>query len=359
MDDTHASLPLDDASLQQFIVSGFIQLAPSPLVDAAAHQQIVDDIAACGLQESGGPEDQRAGRRDPYGLKQLDGPAAGNNLLHAAPSLRGPACLEAPALVAALTRLLGPGYRIHPHCRGHLRQHGAKTSMWHVDAYKGLPWCSGRHHEPRWLMIMYYPQQTTADMGPTQLLPGSQYYRGDSDRQHYSRGHIPDFSEQLGGWATVVETVVGPAGTIVVMHYDLWHRALASASPLPRYMLKFVASRTSPPVPSLAPPPRWALAESGSCSGGSSSGSCSGTLAADPLLDFLRADAPTADADEHAPPPPPTTTTPTRRSCRPTCLPAQPAPTAAGWCLGPPGTRRQLQRRSASWPCRTAGLSTC
>ena len=109
---------------------------------------------------------------------------------------------------------------------------------------------------------------------------------------------------RLGRLWTVVETVVGPAGTIVVMHYDLWHRALASASPLPRYMLKFVASRTSPPVPSLTPPPRWSLAESGSCSGGSSSGRCRRALAADPLLDFLRADAPAADADEH----PPTTT---------------------------------------------------
>ena len=88
--------------------------------------------------------------------------------------------------------------------------------MWHVDAYKGLPWNSGRQHEPHWVMVMYYPQETTADMGPTQLLPGSQYYRGDSDRQHYSRGHIPDFGEQLAGWATTVATVVGPSGTIVL-----------------------------------------------------------------------------------------------------------------------------------------------
>ena len=47
-------------------------------------------------------------------------------------------------------------------------------------------------------MIMYYPQETTTDMGPTQLLPGSQFYRGDSDRDHYSRGHIPDFGASTG-----------------------------------------------------------------------------------------------------------------------------------------------------------------
>ena len=181
---------------------------------------------------------------------------------HAAPALRGPAFLESPHLVATLTRLLGPEYRLHPHCRGHLRKRGAKTSMWHVDAYKGLPWCSGRLHEPHWCMVMYYPQDTTPEMGPTQLLPGTQFYRGDSDRAHYSRGHIPSFGEQLAGWSTCVHTVTGPAGTVVVMHYDLWHRALAAASDAPRLMLKFVAWRTSPPS-GTGPPPPWPLADGG------------------------------------------------------------------------------------------------
>ena len=120
---------------------GYVQLAPTLCPDA--HAEIAAQIAACGLQEPGSPEDIRAGRRDPYGLRQLDGAAAGNNLLHAAPALRGPACLESPELVATLSRLLGPDYRIHPHCRGHLRQKTAKTSMWHVDAYKGLPGAVG------------------------------------------------------------------------------------------------------------------------------------------------------------------------------------------------------------------------
>ena len=253
---------LSDADVQRFVVSGFLTLPPSIAVPPSAHTDIAANILACGLQEAGD-------KRDPYGLRQLDGDAAGNNIIHAAPGLLGPAFLESPTLIATLTRLLGPGYRLHAHCRGHLRQRSAKTSMWHVDAYKGLPWCSGRHHEPHWLMIMYYPQDTTHEMGPTQLLPGSQYYRGDSDRAHYSRGHIPDFGEQQAGWATTVHTVVGAAGTIVVMHYDLWHRALASASDAPRLMLKFVACRTAPPAPFESPASRprpvpcWPLAERG------------------------------------------------------------------------------------------------
>ena len=278
-----------DEDVQRFIVSGYLTLPPSE--PTCVHAGIAADIHACGLQELNG------GGRDPYGLRQLDGAAAGNNLLHAAPALRGPAFLESPALTAALSRLLGPGYRIHPHCRGHLRQRSAKTSMWHVDAYKGLPWCSGRNHEPHWLMILYYPQDTTDDMGPTQLLPGSQYYRGDSDRAHYSRGHIPDFGEQQAGWATNVHTVVGCAGTIVVMHYDLWHRALASASDAPRLMLKFVACRTAQPELSTVTPPRWPLAEAGAAA-------TAAELAAEPLLNFLSratsAPEPAAKSAAHA-----------------------------------------------------------
>lgn len=237
-------VPLSDADLQRFIVSGYLELPPSPAVPTEAHAEVAARILGCGMQG--------AGRRTPYGLDMLDGDAAGNNLLHAAPSLRGELLLESPALVGALTRLLGPSYRIHPHCRAHLRKRGAHTTMWHVDAYKGTSWSSGRHHEPHWLIVMYYPQATRRAMGPTELLPGSQYYRGDSDRQHYSRGHIPDFSEQVDEWACVPHAIEGTAGTIVIMHYDLWHRALESLSDLPRLMLKFVVGR-----PRIEPSAAW------------------------------------------------------------------------------------------------------
>ena len=258
-----------DDLLQRFIVTGYVVLPPNPSVPASVHADIASSVLACGFQASG--------RRTPYGLAMLDGDAAGNNLLHAAPALRGEPCLASPALHSALRVLIGRGYRLHPHCRAHLRERGSKSTMWHVDAYKGTSWSSGRQHEPHWLMIMYYPQATSLSMGPTELLPGSQYYRGDSDREHYSRGHIPDFSEQMAAWATVPHALTCAAGTIVVMHYDLWHRALESHSTQPRLMLKFVACRTEPPPAPSGPLPPWP------------------PLSSTGVLDFL---FPTAAADE-------------------------------------------------------------
>ena len=94
------------------------------------------------------------------------------------------------------------------------------------------------------------------------------------------------------------------------MHYDLWHRALASASDKPRLMLKFVACRTGPPPQStLARVPSWRLAYDTSMSGESEGeGSCGVPSASHSscegrILDFLSGDAPGIEAAdiEHTP----------------------------------------------------------
>ena len=145
--------------LQRFIVDGYITLPPASSTPAAVHKAVFDALL---VHETDRPI---AGNdRIPYGLSRLQGSAAGNNLLHAVPELRGPALLESPTLKSALCAILGPEYRIHPHCRAHLRRRptpdtnpgpdsnphsnsdlrrrGAPTSMWHVDAYKGTSWCA-------------------------------------------------------------------------------------------------------------------------------------------------------------------------------------------------------------------------
>jgi len=131
-------------------------------------------------------------------------------------------------------------------------------------------------------MVCYYPQDTTLAMGPTELLPGSQYHRGDSDRAHYSRGHIPCFGEQVDEWATLPTPVLCRAGSVLVTHFDLWHRALESTTDSPRLMLKFVAWRTAHPT--ISSPADWPLVDHrGTEEGHEAEGERGG------LLDFLGA----------------------------------------------------------------------
>ena len=65
------------------------------------------------------------------------------------------------------------------------------------DSMRCPLWCACRRHEVQHVMVCYYPQRVTLEMGPTELLPGSQYYIGDSERAHYSRGHLPAFGQQM------------------------------------------------------------------------------------------------------------------------------------------------------------------
>ena len=80
-------------------------------------------------------------------------------------------------------------------------------------------------------MAMYYPQDVTADMGPTGVTPGSQYF--SSPDSLAGRG-------ELG--------VTGEAGTVILVHYDIWHRALRNHSGRNRYMLKFLFCRATEPA---------------------------------------------------------------------------------------------------------------
>jgi hypothetical protein len=68
-------------------------------------------------------------------------------------------------------------------------------------------------------------------MGPTAILPGTQYYE--------SLSQDPDNAEM---------PICGCAGTVTIVHFDLWHRGLANISDRRRYMLKFVFARTEEPA---------------------------------------------------------------------------------------------------------------
>ena len=70
-------------------------------------------------------------------------------------------------------------------------------------------------------------------MGPTCILPGTHVLKALPERMA-SQGNFRD---------QFIATV--PAGSVVILHYDIWHAGTANTSDRVRYMLKFLFQRTS------------------------------------------------------------------------------------------------------------------
>jgi hypothetical protein len=148
-----------------------------------------------------------------------------------------------PPVRGALISLLGEDMSMNRHRSCRVNLPGTRSQSWHQD---GL---NQRHHQIKTVLAMYYPQEVTADMGPTVLMPGTHFRNAPTDRM----ATYADFREQ------VVLTV--PAGTVAITHYDIWHAASANRSDRVRYMLKFLFSRGSAPTgPSWCHDPQKAAA---------------------------------------------------------------------------------------------------
>jgi hypothetical protein len=151
----------------------------------------------------------------------------GNNLLPAVPELNR--VFEDGVVRGALTSILGPGYMMHPHRVLHDNPPGSDPQVWHHDSYWGYK-RKVHNHRPWWVMIMYYPQRIDAQIGPTGVIPGS----------HCIAQRLDDI-DQLGTPAS------GPAGTCMLIHYDIWHRKMKNLTNFKRFMVKFEFTRMAPP----------------------------------------------------------------------------------------------------------------
>ncbi|MCU6712059.1 HEAT repeat domain-containing protein [Paenibacillus sp. J5C_2022] len=161
----------------------------------------------------------------------------GNNVLPRIRELRK--VFEHPVITGALTSVLGPNYLMHTHRHCHYNAL-PKAGAWHKDSYWGFERMN--NHHPWWAMIMYFPQDTPIELGPTGVMPGSHNYR--------TRTFVQDDTEEE-------LTANGEAGTFVLIHFDIWHRSTSNMTSQPRYMLKFEFMRTEAPSE-----PSWDYKES-------------------------------------------------------------------------------------------------
>lgn len=105
-----------------------------------------------------------------------------------------------------------------------------KPGSWHIDG-------NFKHgYELQNLQVFYYPQDTTLDMGPTELVPGSHHVRM---KRRYMY-HLENIANAVSSAA--------PAGSIFITCYQIWHRRGTATNKRLRNMLKYFYWRTTEPT---------------------------------------------------------------------------------------------------------------
>ena len=205
---------LTDEQMREFIVNGYLVFEPT--VPAGTHEACYRKLNEI-IDSEANP---------------------GNNILPRVPEMRH--ILNSPEVHGALISVLGPDYLEHPHRYCHpLRPVEEVPSLQeaeerlrkncHQDSY--TPMGHPRQHYLRYARIMYYPQDSPVELGPTHVIPGTQFNRGltDEDRARC----VP---------------VAGRAGTVSLTHFDIGHAAGVSLLSRHRHMIKFIYVRGAEPT---------------------------------------------------------------------------------------------------------------
>ena len=135
--------------------------------------------------------------------------------------------LEHPAVRGALVSILGEDYAVNSHRHWHCKLPGSGHMQWHQDS------TNNRNTRIDRLLGLYYPRTINAQMGPTVIVPGTQYRNAPTDR-------MSTYTNIRGQVALTV-----PAGTVAFTHYDLWHGTASNRSEEKRHMIKFLFNRAS------------------------------------------------------------------------------------------------------------------
>ena len=212
---------LTDDQVRQFITNGFLHLTPD--VEASTHVEVSALLRFAIEKESW----------------------YGNNILSRVPKMYR--VLDCPVVSGALTSIAGPDYSVHPHRAVHVNRPAEDRNVeltpevdaprmgkgsisgsgWHQDAQS--PLSRARHHLPRYLIGFYFPHATPLEMGPTRIQAGSHLY-----------------SNPVEPGAVVLDNV--PAGTFLLVHFDMVHAGFPNRTDDTRYVVKFVFARTRHPT---------------------------------------------------------------------------------------------------------------
>ena len=161
----------------------------------------------------------------------------GNNIIPRLPELE--LVIQSPEVRGGLISVLGENYVVHPHRYWHLRPPGQEqisnkgvadhvSGDCHQDQYS--PSSQPRSHRTRYARIMYYSQDTPIELGPTHVVPGSQYH--------------DEISDEDRGRAMPVH---GDAGLVFLSHFDIVHAAGVNLQDRSRHMIKFIFMRAEEP----------------------------------------------------------------------------------------------------------------
>lgn len=145
--------------------------------------------------------------------------------------------LMCPPVIGAIRTLLGPGFGLPIMLANHRATTPSLAQGWHHDG--------DSHYGPEVevLQVMYYPQPTPLEMGPTEVLVGS-HFMPISDKVSADGSTFNGVAWEGG------RTLASSAGTIFVTQYSIMHRRAASTHepPTTRNMLKYCYYRQAPPA---------------------------------------------------------------------------------------------------------------
>ena len=135
-----------------------------------------------------------------------------------------------PEVAGAARALLGRDFLVPSTAHHHLYEAPHEGQTWHSDGLSetGI----GVTH----LQCYYYPQEVNVEDGPTMILPGSAFRLVDRE----AIAHYGDIAGQL--------SLTVPAGTVVLGHYGIWHKAGPKLNDRRRGMIKFSYFRTAEPT---------------------------------------------------------------------------------------------------------------